>query len=79
MRQPQPMPLPDRIKKSRAALRDWKHEMHLPWRDKAMVATIAEVEINLLREMCVEAPPAEFEQLRQLLHDWDELRLSTLD
>ena len=35
-----------------------------------MAATIAQMEINLLRELCEEAPAAEFDEMVQLIEYW---------
>lgn len=35
-----------------------------------MAATIAQMEINLLRELCEEAPAAEFDEMVQLIDAW---------
>lgn len=58
--------LRDRIRSSQVALRDWSR----PGADKEMVATIAQMEVNLLRELCEEAPAAEFDEMVQLIDAW---------
>lgn len=58
--------LRDRIRSSRVALRDWSR----PKADKEMAATIAQMEVNLLGELCGEAPAAEFDEMAQLIEAW---------
>ena len=68
-----------RLRRSREALKSWRHEARLPWADNELMIAVVETEIDALEHYLPHMPVRLRPAVGPLVHDWDEFRLTLVE